>query len=163
MTKHLVQRAFEAIGEFEIRGYSGRAMYGAECLGVEFDGRLGHVLSELVRYAAGLERDDAQELADALRDMRTDSMGRGTIAYFPDVHFTPFRCDFDECDGPAEHERGSMTYCATHAAEHDALVAAAGPDYAAMTDAELEQLGDHGRTEAIQAAANAELLRRDAK
>jgi hypothetical protein len=30
-------------------------------------------------------------------------------------------CEFEDCDQDPTEERGPMTYCATHAAEHDAL------------------------------------------
>jgi hypothetical protein len=92
---------------------------------------VGELVAELMQVAARLEPHEIVQLADALRGMRADSLGRGEIVYFPGVPFTAN--DDDE------------------------------PDYAELSDEALEQLGDHGRTTAIQAAANQELLRRFAK
>jgi hypothetical protein len=61
--------------------YSGRAMYGATCLGYEVSGdaqylRLGAAI------AAVLDPVDAE---DVLADVRIDSLGLDSIVYFPDV------------------------------------------------------------------------------
>lgn len=56
-------------------GYSGRAMYGATCV--------GFVVSDdedLLLLGAALGREGLDNL---IRDARLDSMGRNTIVYFP--------------------------------------------------------------------------------
>ena len=125
--KHILQDALEETGAFDLCAYSGRAMCGDKCLGAELNGGVGELVAELMHVAARLEPREITQLADALRGMRADSLGRGQIVYFPDV---PFTANDDE------------------------------PDYAELSDEDLEQLGDHGRTPAIQEAANQELLRR---
>lgn len=58
--------------------YSGRAMYGAECLGLVTDaaGDVFAIIAELAR---------AGEDTDWARGARTDSMGRRMITYWPGV------------------------------------------------------------------------------
>jgi hypothetical protein len=68
--------------------YSGRAMYGATCLGVTVDDggmafmiKLGWALAKLDE-----NNDWVNDLSEDLFDSaRTDQMGRGTIVYFPQV------------------------------------------------------------------------------
>jgi hypothetical protein len=58
--------------------YSGRGMYGDSCFGLYVDDQ-----RELVKFFIELttiDQDTAIDLADALR---TDTMGRSLIAYFP--------------------------------------------------------------------------------
>jgi hypothetical protein len=72
----------------EYRSYSGRGMYGAECLGIDVDHgsnfTVASVAAKLVLelMAAG-ERTAAETVA--LADIRTDSMGLGAIVYFQDI------------------------------------------------------------------------------
>ena len=57
--------------------YSGRAMYGRNCLGIELED-----MADAFRLALLIDNDD---LAVALSHVKFDSMGLGIIAYFPDV------------------------------------------------------------------------------
>lgn len=60
-------------------GYSGRAMYGAECFGIT--GSDSAITKFMIALAADTgESELAMELADS---MRTDNMGLDKIAYFP--------------------------------------------------------------------------------
>lgn len=74
----------------EPRSYSGRGMMGRECLSVDVDrGGLGTLIAGIVR---GLQSDavadvDPEEVADALENLSTDSMGLGQVVYFPGVPF----------------------------------------------------------------------------
>jgi hypothetical protein len=75
---------------FETRSYSGRGMYGKTCLGVDLEGgNLGRLLGDLVEMTA--TSDDPGEaveiVAEGLRSMQTDSMGRGMIVYFEEVSY----------------------------------------------------------------------------
>lgn len=93
---------------YETRSYSGRCMYGATCLGVELDDRLGDFFASILDAIASLgeeERDEALDLASAFRSMKTDSMGRGTIVYFESV---PFK-DEKEADEDSEDENSDYT------------------------------------------------------
>lgn len=75
----------------EATSYSGRAMFGQYCLGLSADN-----LSQVARFFVGLAQEDA-DLADALaRNMRTDSLGLGMIAYFPSFDSAGFWADEDE-------------------------------------------------------------------
>lgn len=58
--------------------YSGRGMYGERCLG--FTGSVGDLFQFAVRLAE-LDQDLATDLGDA--GMRSDSMGRSEIFYWP--------------------------------------------------------------------------------
>lgn len=59
--------------------YSGRNMYGGDCLGITYDS-LGDVLCFVVE----LSRIIGVEI-DAFYGIATDSMGRSSIAYWPSV------------------------------------------------------------------------------
>ena len=74
----------------ELRSYSGRAMYGQECLGIDMDG-----MDDAFRFA--LMVTDS-ELADALSSPRFDSMGMGIIVYFPNVEAPEGLDDDDDED-----------------------------------------------------------------
>ena len=83
-----------AQGEFSCRSYSGRAMYGESCLGVDIESAgVGALMALIVDGIEelvdtdSLEPDDLAGIAAALRSMRTDQMGMGTIAYFPGVTY----------------------------------------------------------------------------
>jgi len=70
---------------FEVRSYSGRGMNGRVCLGVELDGTTSF---ELAAKIAGelLDADDADAIGDLARlSVCQDSMGKGTIIYFPEI------------------------------------------------------------------------------
>lgn len=62
--------------------YSGRFMYGAECLGIVHAPHGGDIGKFYIYLAQYLDADVACELADAAR---TDSMGLDTITYWPGV------------------------------------------------------------------------------
>lgn len=64
--------------------YSGRGMYGSECVGFttsDYSGA-GDLAKFVLAVSQALGTDVAVQIADATR---TDSMGRGTIYYFPGV------------------------------------------------------------------------------
>lgn len=84
--------------EFETRSYSGRGMYGKECLGVVLEAGDEIAFGAKVVLAAVERNDDLEEddedrvdLDDLVGDIEsasTDSLGRGTILYFPRIEFT---------------------------------------------------------------------------
>jgi hypothetical protein len=81
------QHVIEALaGEFDVRAYSGRGMYGQQCVGVDTEGvgDLMKIAVLLVRH--GIDPFDVAGLGDALH---TDSMGRGVILYWPSLKLTP--------------------------------------------------------------------------
>lgn len=95
MDKHTLQLLLERTDLADnLRSYSGRAMYGKECLGVDVpQGGLGGFVADVIDAAVEWTQDepdgdrDMGDVAQAFRDMRTDSMGLGTIVYFPRVPF----------------------------------------------------------------------------
>jgi|CXWL01.1.fsa_nt_gi hypothetical protein len=96
MTKSKLQAILESTVD-GVRSYSGRAMYGRSCLGVETND-VGDLFAAVLEEVEG--DDDTHEIQEAFRDMRTDAMGRGTIVYFPNVEFVGDE-DEHECEGPS--------------------------------------------------------------
>lgn len=86
--------------ELEYRSYSGRGMYGEQCLGITC-AQPERVICTLFSVALEMdwEREDLQSLAEALQESCTDSMGRSAIVYFPDIALTE-----DECRTMSEDE-----------------------------------------------------------
>ena len=82
------QRLLEDAG-LTPRSYSGRGMYGKECLGVNTDMSAMAVAGWLIKALKETVDDESQwdELADILYDTVIDSMGRGIIMYWPSIAF----------------------------------------------------------------------------
>lgn len=126
---HPLQTLLESISE-DAGPYSGRGMYGEKCLAVSgID--LGDLIAEVVLLTAELGYEKPEEVAQisqAFRSLKTDSLGRGQVVYFPAVaHFeaAPL-CEFDECDHHATEDRAPFCYCAQHASEYDAMTGDTG-------------------------------------
>lgn len=87
--KHALQIALEAMlnqGEdIHVRSYSGRFMYGKECLAVTVD--RGFNDHQLIALAVSQPGVDVKAITDALQDTRQDSMGLGTVLYWPNVPY----------------------------------------------------------------------------
>lgn len=102
--KHPLQDLLEEAGH-ECRSYSGRAMYGKECLGVDTERSLGTLIADVMEaMVSTVDMEDGHTVsacADAFRQMKTDSMGLGTIVYFPGV---PFVADDEEETGEDQEE-----------------------------------------------------------
>lgn len=65
--------------------YSGRGMYDKGCLGIVVEERPIKFIIELIEALADESRD---EIIHAMsRSASQDSMGRGTIIYFPDIEW----------------------------------------------------------------------------
>lgn len=82
-----VREAFENAG-FETRSYSGRSMYGKECLGIKCDSAI-EAIFETITEAIIRDTDHVQTIAliDELRDYHIDSLGLGSILYFPNLEW----------------------------------------------------------------------------
>ncbi len=78
-----LQQIIEDAG-FDCRSYSGRGMYGKNCLGVVI-GEFNQFLSGIFDSVARSEDPQATAdiLSNAFRSMRQDSMGYDIIVYFP--------------------------------------------------------------------------------
>ena len=109
MKAGLLVAAAEAAG-LDVRSYSGRGMYGRKCVGIDIDTRNGAwlVATQLALAIVEMSDDpglDIAELADL--DVHTDSMGLGTIVYFPTVAWDPVY-DEDEEEEDDEPPNGSQ-------------------------------------------------------
>lgn len=79
---------------YEPRSYSGRSMYGKECVGVTTDDSAVDVLINCLGVAVEPERID--DICDLFRHYNEDSMGRSSIIYFPRVEWEGDNDDDDE-------------------------------------------------------------------
>lgn len=85
--KSELQRFLE-LYEYEPRKYSGRGMFGKNCLGVSFShSEFSEFLARLVEYASDSDCEDPCELANNIRTLRSDSLGHDMVYYFPGVEF----------------------------------------------------------------------------
>ena len=101
MKPETLKSIIEAAG-YDARSYSGRGMCGKQCLAFDTDDSQLEVVANLFD-AVALGTDDADDLIDLLRKTRTDSMGRGTVFYFPGVSVEGLNFDdIEEFDEPGE-------------------------------------------------------------
>jgi hypothetical protein len=65
--------------------YSGRGMYGKQCIAVDIDGGVASFMFKL----GLLLGETSPEEVDAFTDLTicTDSMGRGSVVYFPSLEW----------------------------------------------------------------------------
>jgi hypothetical protein len=107
--KHALQTYLEQVRddgyEFKIRSYSGRGMFGATCVAVTLD-RYSISQCELIaRVVAAAAYDGAEkaeeegdfaaegvssntmDIVEAMSNTNTDSMGLGTVVYWPNVPY----------------------------------------------------------------------------
>jgi len=103
MTKpklHPLQELFEGVDtDFGCRSYSGRGMYGETCLGISVDLRslLSAVADALLFPPFPLDDGRRVVIVLALQRVQTDSMGCGSIVYFPGIPYTdPFAEDDED-------------------------------------------------------------------
>ena len=69
--------------EYTLRAdYSGRDMFGRECIGIVCQDALS-MMADLTEYIASF--DEILNIRQALGRICTDSMGMDTIVYFPDI------------------------------------------------------------------------------
>lgn len=76
-----IKEIIEANG-YVTRSYSGRGMCGKECLAVSIDTSELEFFSDLLDDTPAR---DVETIAEAMRNACTDSLGRGTILYFPNI------------------------------------------------------------------------------
>lgn len=70
--------------EYHLRSYSGRGMYGAECVGVVADDLQTFFGDVIESSPVDLDR---WHLGFLLKNARTDGMGRQTIIYWPELEW----------------------------------------------------------------------------
>ncbi len=96
MTKEEILIALKQ-SDCDLRSYSGRGMYGKQCLGIETDNPLQLLIDMISFLVDYLEAEHEEEqsgiedlrdvLEDHLRNPRMDNMGRGYIVYWPDFPY----------------------------------------------------------------------------
>lgn len=96
MDATLLINACKELG-YPVRSYSGRGMYGKYCVGIELD--RGDSAFKLALHLSSELGDSAHFLNDL--DIRQDSLGLGTILYFPYVEWPK---DMPEDDEEFENE-----------------------------------------------------------
>ena len=81
----LLQEMLDALG-YETRSYSGRVMFGKECLGVE-TANIQRLFQEILRLA--INEDAVSYLQDELvyEGARWDNLGKNWIVCWPDVEY----------------------------------------------------------------------------
>jgi len=88
--KHIIQIICEQ-NDINVRSYSGRGMYGKECLGITFKRGMGfvNVVDAMLEYIQNNEEYyiEIESFREGIRDMQSDSMGLGTVVYFPSVEY----------------------------------------------------------------------------
>lgn len=102
--KRFVELLREA--EYSPRSYSGRAMYGRSCVGVEIDGNVSaSAIGARMALAILAEHDDVFEaeseierLSTALEGESSDSLGLGTIVYWPRIEWPDGEDEDDDDD-----------------------------------------------------------------
>ena len=103
MAKHKIQVLAEG-AELDVRSYSGRGMYGRECLAIEGSSAMDIIASMLEKISE--EDEDAAEaasdLSEALRRSSQDSMGRDMVLYFPHIKFEEEGEEDEEEDGDGD-------------------------------------------------------------
>ena len=81
-----LQSTIENAG-YETRSYSGRGMYGKQCLGISSENVIKTIV-DILRWVFGEGDDDLYyALSKAMQSAKTDSMGHGFIIYFPDHEY----------------------------------------------------------------------------
>jgi hypothetical protein len=67
--------------------YSGRAMYGSTCIAFRSNGDLGGIMRFAYNLREALDSAELDDLdvEDFLSSARQDSMGLGTVLYFPSI------------------------------------------------------------------------------
>lgn len=88
------KQLIEVIGwaEFKAQKYSGRGMYGSECVGFTAKSEIkavAKIVLETVNIGgwSGELDEDIASICEALEDAQTDSMGLDTIIYFPRIQW----------------------------------------------------------------------------
>jgi hypothetical protein len=86
---HIIQTLLEQ--DFDLRSYSGRGMYGKQCLAVT-GATLGEVVAVLVSQAIEkaediLNKGLVYDVEKAAGEIKTDSLGMGIVVYFPSVPY----------------------------------------------------------------------------
>jgi hypothetical protein len=74
---------------FDCQSYSGRGMYGDTCLAVVTDDDVLNLFADLIDNGCGGKpnSEESYYIVKMLRDAKQDSMGKGTVIYWPNIPF----------------------------------------------------------------------------
>lgn len=104
MANTLLQQVIEAQDDYalEFRSYSGRGMYGRECLGTVHENAVQCAL-QIAQAAFALASEvqlhiEYEHLLETLSRARIDSMGMSIIVYWPDIAWEDVAGEFVEND-----------------------------------------------------------------
>ena len=105
-TALLVRTACDDLG-LEVRSYSGRGMYGRSCVGVNCDGNAFQTLARILIALAEQGNDGLDAAEHFTRDgaVASDSMGLGSIIYFPRLPWVDVDSEDDEEPNSGDDER----------------------------------------------------------
>ena len=81
---------------YEMMDYSGRNMFGKYCLAIQTSNGIMETLSELIDAAHSI--GNVKELSEAIRNMKTDSLGYNTVMYFPTIPYTHSKVKCSHCN-----------------------------------------------------------------
>ncbi len=102
--------AFEN-ADYYPRSYSGRAMYGDQCLGVvckNVHDVIPKVINELTNELSDenymIDKSDIEEICELLEGAKTDSMGLDSVIYWPGIRWDSSFEDSDEGEEDDEEE-----------------------------------------------------------
>ena len=84
--KSQLQTMLESLDFGDVRSYSGRGMYGKECLAIT-GANLGALIGYLVESASELGEEVGYSTIRALEGIKQDSLGMGNVYYFPSVEY----------------------------------------------------------------------------
>lgn len=95
LSKYLKQ-AVDSIGEGTLRSYSGRGMYGQECIGLVVDS-ISDYTTIIIQATLFAELDEKGDLFSfEARTVGMDNMGKGWVFYWPSKQFKENEGDDDE-------------------------------------------------------------------
>jgi len=91
-SKHSLQTILENVSDeasdVQLRSYSGRGMHGKKCLAVT-GATVGELMAAIIMQLVCF-KGDHYEVAEAIENHQTDSLGRGIVIYFPGVEYLPW-------------------------------------------------------------------------
>ena len=100
-SKRFIEIAHNA--DLKVQSYSGRAMYGAQCIGIEHK---NPILVTAIIVAQAEDDEEAEALVSVFRHARTDQMGLDMIIYFPGLKWPDNVDDDDDNEDEDDDEDG---------------------------------------------------------
>lgn len=103
MTVRMIFEFCETEGYAFYGHYSGRGMYGSQCVGISHNGSEFGLAMKLARHLVDHceDEDDAIDAMELLEHASHDQLGLGTITYFP--HLAPLD-DLEDSDNETDGE-----------------------------------------------------------